>query len=144
MIRITGGICIAPRPSSPGAPIVPGMAMRAVPGMNPVLMDEKGREVPGERDIAGALCLKTPWPGMARTVYGSHKRFDTIRIWSIKHCFLMHFPFHSGTWRPTCQPTLAIISLEMAPGETKTAIGKSPVVSMTSSISLDTDWEQQR
>ena len=64
--------------------------------------------------------------------------------WSIKHCFLMHFPFHSGTWRPTCQPTLAIISLEMALGETKTAIGKSPVVSMTSSISLDTDWEQQR
>ena len=80
MIRTTGGICIAPRPSSPGAPIVPGMAMRAVPGMNPVLMDEKGKEVQGERDIAGALCLKTPWPGMARTVYGSHKRFDTIRI----------------------------------------------------------------
>ena len=49
--------------------------MRAVPGMNPVLMDEKGVEVQGEKDIAGALCLKTPWPGMARTVYGSHKRY---------------------------------------------------------------------
>jgi len=71
----TGGICIAPRPSVPGAPIIPGMAMRAVPGMNPVLMDEKGQEIKGDRDIAGALCLKTPWPGMARTVYGSHKRY---------------------------------------------------------------------
>ena len=59
--------------------------------MNPVLMDEKGKEVQGDRDIAGALCLKTPWPGMARTVYGSHKRFDTIRIWTIKHCFFDAF-----------------------------------------------------
>ena len=26
-------------------------------------------------DANGALCLKTPWPGMARTVYGDHNRF---------------------------------------------------------------------
>jgi acyl-coenzyme A synthetase/AMP-(fatty) acid ligase len=28
-----------------------------------------------QKDAEGALCLKNPWPGMARTVYGDHKRF---------------------------------------------------------------------
>ena len=76
----TGGICIAPRPSAPNAPIIPGMAMRALPGINPVLMDDKGKEVTADRDVSGALCLKTPWPGMARTVYGSHKRYQLIPV----------------------------------------------------------------
>ena len=72
----TGGICISPRPSAPGAPIHPGMAMRALPGMQPVLMDEQGREMSLENGPQeGALCLKTPWPGMARTVYGDHQRY---------------------------------------------------------------------
>lgn len=26
-------------------------------------------------DVTGALCLKKPWPGMARTIYGTHSRF---------------------------------------------------------------------
>merc|ERR1719414_605173 len=51
------------------------MAMRALPGMNPVLMNDKGVELKAEKDVSGALCLKTPWPGMARTVYGSNKRY---------------------------------------------------------------------
>ena len=37
-------------------------------------MDEKGAEIAGG-DANGALCLKTPWPGIARTVYGDHRRF---------------------------------------------------------------------
>ena len=40
----------------------------------PVLLDDKGAEIEGG-DASGALCLKTPWPGIARTVYGDHKRF---------------------------------------------------------------------
>lgn len=71
----TGGICISPRPSDEGAPIISGMAMRPLLGMNPVLLDDKGKEVSGTKNVSGALCLKTPWPGMARTVYGDHDRF---------------------------------------------------------------------
>ena len=71
----TGGICISPRPSEQNAPIVPGMAMRPLLGMNPVLLDDKGKEVVNTVNVSGALCLKTPWPGMARTVYGDHSRF---------------------------------------------------------------------
>ena len=71
----TGGICISPRPSEVGASIVPGMAMRPLLGMNPVLLDEKGKEVKEIRNVSGALCLKTPWPGIARTIFGDHERF---------------------------------------------------------------------
>jgi acetyl-CoA synthetase len=46
-------------------------ATLALPGVTPVLLDEKGNEVEGE----GTLCLKSPWPGMARTIYGDHARF---------------------------------------------------------------------
>ena len=42
-------------------------------GMNPVLLDDKANELMGN-DQSGALCLKTPWPGMARTVVGDHER----------------------------------------------------------------------
>merc|ERR1712029_979416 len=48
--------------------------MRPMLGMNPVLLDEKGQELQGN-SVAGALCLKTPWPGIARTVYGDHERY---------------------------------------------------------------------
>jgi len=70
----TGGICISPRPSAPGAEIRPGMPMRPMFGIWPVIVDEKGHEKT-ENDVAGALCMKKPWPGMARTIYGCHERF---------------------------------------------------------------------
>ena len=34
----------------------------------------QGEELKGN-DVTGALCLKKPWPGMARTIYGAHGRF---------------------------------------------------------------------
>jgi len=71
----TGGICISPRPSEENAPIVPCMAMRPLLGMNPVLINEHGKEILDTISVSGALCLKTPWPGIARTVYGDHDRF---------------------------------------------------------------------
>ena len=70
----TGGIAIAPRPSPQGSEIVPAKPMRPMFGIQPVLLDDKGREVEGLNQ-AGALCLKTPWPGIARTVYGDHERY---------------------------------------------------------------------
>ena len=67
----TGGVALAPRPSAPGAPLVPSKPQRPMFGMKPVLMDEM---VEGD-DVTGALCLATPWPGMARTVLGDHPRY---------------------------------------------------------------------
>uniref|UniRef100_A0A8D0FIJ2 acetate--CoA ligase n=1 Tax=Strix occidentalis caurina TaxID=311401 RepID=A0A8D0FIJ2_STROC len=70
----TGGICISPRPSNPGAEILPGMAMRPFFGIRPSLLDDKGN-VLLENNISGALCISEAWPGMARTIYNDHKRF---------------------------------------------------------------------
>lgn len=70
----TGGICITPRPSEEGAPILPAMPMRPFYGIAPALVDQKGEEVTGN-DVKGALCIKSVWPGMARTIYGDHQRF---------------------------------------------------------------------
>ncbi|XP_076058289.1 acetyl-coenzyme A synthetase 2-like, mitochondrial isoform X2 [Oratosquilla oratoria] len=70
----TGGIMLSPRPSAPDAPIAPAMPMRPMFGIRPILCDEKGRPVQGN-DVSGALCIQSLWPGMARTVFGDHKRF---------------------------------------------------------------------
>jgi acetyl-CoA synthetase len=51
----------------------PGAAMKPFYGIEPMLMDEKGKEVIGAGE--GALVIKQPWPGMMRTVYGDHDRF---------------------------------------------------------------------
>ena len=67
----TGGILITPLP---GATVLkPGSATRPFFGIEPCLMDEKGREVTGEG--SGSLCMKRAWPGQMRTVYGDHERF---------------------------------------------------------------------
>ena len=68
----TGGICIAPANGLINPP--PGTAGWPMPGIAPLLVDESGQplEDPGD---AGHLCIKHPWPGQARTVYGDHHRF---------------------------------------------------------------------
>lgn len=70
----SGGIMISPRPSAPGAPVNPGMPMRPMFGIRPVLCDPSGKEMEGG-GVEGALCVGSIWPGIARTVYGDHKRF---------------------------------------------------------------------
>ncbi|OWF53758.1 Acetyl-coenzyme A synthetase 2-like, mitochondrial [Mizuhopecten yessoensis] len=70
----TGGIALAPRPSAPGAKIVASKPMRPHFGIQPALMDKDGKELTGS-NVQGALCIKSVWPGMARTIYGDHKRF---------------------------------------------------------------------
>uniref|UniRef100_H3D771 Acetyl-coenzyme A synthetase n=1 Tax=Tetraodon nigroviridis TaxID=99883 RepID=H3D771_TETNG len=70
----TGGICIAPRPAEEGAPILPTMAMRPFFGIEAVLKGENGENL-NANSVSGALCISQPWPGMARSIYGDHKRF---------------------------------------------------------------------
>ncbi|PIK38701.1 putative acetyl-coenzyme A synthetase 2-like, mitochondrial [Apostichopus japonicus] len=69
----TGAICISPRPSAPNAEIRHG-PMRPFFGINPQLLNEDKQEIQGN-NVSGALCIKQPWPGLARTIYGNHERF---------------------------------------------------------------------
>ncbi|QKJ31237.1 acetate--CoA ligase [Mucilaginibacter mali] len=54
-------------------PLKPGYASLPLPGVQPVLVDEKGNEIEGN-SVSGNLCIKFPWPGMLRTTYGDHER----------------------------------------------------------------------
>ena len=68
----TGGIMISPIAFV--TPTKPTYASLPLPGIQPVLMDEKRNEIEGNQ-VTGSLCIKFPWPGIARTIWGDHKRY---------------------------------------------------------------------
>ena len=68
----TGGILITPLPGV--TKTKPGSATRPFFGVQPCLVDDQGSEIVGN-GVSGNLCLKFPWPGIMRTVYGDHERF---------------------------------------------------------------------
>jgi acetyl-CoA synthetase len=68
----TGGIMISPIPYS--TPTIPTYATLPMPGVQPTLMDEQGKELKGNQ-VEGRLAIKFPWPSMARTIYGDHERY---------------------------------------------------------------------
>ena len=68
----TGSIMISPIPFV--TPTKPTYASLPLPGVQPVLMDEMRNEIEGNQ-VTGSLCIKFPWPGMARTIWGDHQRF---------------------------------------------------------------------
>ncbi|UAY51906.1 acetate--CoA ligase [Ferruginibacter albus] len=67
----TGGIMISNLAGV--TPSKPSYATLPLPGVQPVLVDEKGNEIEGN-DASGNLCIKFPWPGILRTTYGDHER----------------------------------------------------------------------
>jgi acetyl-CoA synthetase len=68
----TGGIMISPLAFV--TPTKPTYASLPLPGIQPVLMDEKRNEIEGNQ-VTGSLCIKFPWPAIARTIWGDHKRY---------------------------------------------------------------------
>jgi acetyl-CoA synthetase len=68
----TGGIMISPIPYS--TPTIPTYATLPLPGIQPALMDEQGKELKGKQ-VDGRLCIKFPWPAIARTIWGNHERY---------------------------------------------------------------------
>lgn len=68
----TGGILISPIPYV--TPTIPTFATLPLPGIQPCLMDEEGKEL-SENKSNGRLCIKFPWPSMARTIWGNHQRY---------------------------------------------------------------------
>lgn len=78
----TGGVMISGMGDlSPQKPAFAGYPM---PGVLPVLLNQEGQEIE-EADVEGYLCIKQPWPGMIRTVWGDHER-----------CKLNYFSHYEG------------------------------------------------
>ena len=67
----TGGILISAQPGA--IDLKPGSATKPFYGVQPAVVDDKGKELKGACE--GRLCMKDSWPGQMRTVYGDHQRF---------------------------------------------------------------------
>lgn len=65
----TGGFIITPFPCHT---LKPGSATFPYYGIEPVLLDDKAKAIEGAG--SGMLCIRSPWPGLLRTVYGQHSR----------------------------------------------------------------------
>jgi acetyl-CoA synthetase len=73
----TGAIMIAPIPGAVGTK--PGSATRPFFGVVPEVVNKTGEPVPDGK--GGLLVFRTPWPSMARTVYGNPERYEKA-YWS--------------------------------------------------------------
>jgi acetyl-CoA synthetase len=70
----TGGFMIFPLPGA--IPVKPAMATLPIMGVVPALVDDTtGAEIK-EMVARGALCIKRPWPGFTRTIYGDHAKYE--------------------------------------------------------------------
>lgn len=72
----TGGFMITPLPITP---LKPGSATKPFFGNEMAVVDEDGNEVDAGKE--GALVIKNPWPGMARTIHGDDERYK-IQYWT--------------------------------------------------------------
>ncbi len=68
----TAGIMISPIAGI--TKLKPCHATLPLEGIDPVLMDEQGKVIT-ETVASGNLCIRTPWPSLARTIFGDHDRY---------------------------------------------------------------------
>ena len=80
----TGGIMITPIPYV--TPTTPTYATLPFIGIQPALMDEEGIEIKGKQ-VSGRLCIKFPWPSIARTIWGNHDRYRDTYFSAYKNMY---------------------------------------------------------
>jgi acetyl-CoA synthetase len=77
----TGSILISPLAGI--TPTKPAYATLPLPGVQPIIVDNDGKELKGN-SVEGNLCIKFPWPSMLRTTYGDHERCKQTYFSSFK------------------------------------------------------------
>lgn len=80
----TGGIMISPIPYI--TPTTPTFATFPFVGVQLALMDEEGNEIT-ENQQQGRLCIKFPWPAIARTIWGDHQRYKDTYFSTFENCY---------------------------------------------------------
>ena len=80
----TGGIMITPIPYV--TPTKPTYATLPFIGIQPALMDDNANELRGNQ-VEGRLCIKYPWPAMARTIWGNHERYKNTYFSAYKNMY---------------------------------------------------------
>ncbi len=80
----TGGIMITPIPFA--TPTKPTYATLPFIGIQPTLMDENSKEIKGNQ-VDGRLCIKFPWPSIARTIWNNHQRYKDTYFSAYKNMY---------------------------------------------------------
>lgn len=80
----TGGVMISPIPGI--IPTKPSFATLPLPGIQPIIVDAEGKEL-SDHSVKGNLCIRFPWPGIARTIWGDHARFRETYFSSFKNLY---------------------------------------------------------
>ncbi|MAM28393.1 MAG: acetate--CoA ligase [Flavobacteriaceae bacterium] len=80
----TGGIMITPIAFA--TPTKPTYATLPFIGIQPALLDENGVEIKGNQ-VDGRLCIKFPWPSIARTIWGNHQRYKDTYFSAYKNMY---------------------------------------------------------
>ncbi|MBO9618527.1 MAG: acetate--CoA ligase [Niabella sp.] len=91
----TGGILISNLAGV--TPSRPSWATLPLPGVQPLLVDEKGEEITEYTDevMSGNLCMRAPWPGILRTTWGDHERCRQTYFSTYKDLYFTG----DGAWR---------------------------------------------
>ena len=137
----TGGIMISPIPFA--TTTIPTFATLPLPGIQPCLMDENGNEIKGN-SVNGRLCIKFPWPSMARTIWGNHERYKATYFSTFKNYYFTGdgaLKDHTGYYRITGRVDDVIIvsghNLGTAPIED--AINEHPAVAESAIVGFPHD-----
>jgi acetyl-CoA synthetase len=80
----TGGILISPIPNCFSGE--PTYATLPFVGIKPTLIDEDGNEILNTK-AEGRLCIKFPWPSIARTIWGDHDRYKGTYFSAYDNCY---------------------------------------------------------
>lgn len=119
-------------------PTKPGSASLPFFGIEPAIIDPvSGEEIHGN-DVEGVLAIKKPWPSMARTVWGAHKRYMDTYLNVYKGYYVGQPGLYLFVLLTCCS------SLATGLAETMKATTGSGAVWMTLSTSPDTDSPQRR
>ncbi|HET8838321.1 MAG TPA: acetate--CoA ligase [Flavobacteriaceae bacterium] len=66
----------------------PSFATLPLPGIQPALIGEDGKEIPFNNQKAeGVLAFKFPWPAMARTIWNNHERYKKVYFSAFKNMY---------------------------------------------------------
>ena len=77
----TGGFLCSTLPAL--QPMKPGSTGPGVPGIHPVIYDDKGKEIQANSG-AGNFCVRNPWPGIMQTIWGDPDRF--VDVYYSRYC----------------------------------------------------------
>lgn len=80
----TGGILISSIPKV--IPDKPTFATKPFIGVQPILLDDEGEEL-NKPNTVGKLCIKYPWPSIARTIWGNHQRYIDTYFSAFKNMY---------------------------------------------------------